>query len=158
MSENDLSVSGSGTINPRTNQVGVGADGGESVSLHRSHRPRLRDRVPGFDPVIRRMHTPPPARTLSRPGSRSPPAARDSLYSGSPLSLGEEPGLPRRPRDEDIPPPAQADWAVTEVRLGWLRPVRVTLLFFRDLLFSWEAPWGVGDFLLSADDFVHLLC
>ena len=42
-------------------------------------------------------------------------------------------GLPKRPRGEEIPPPIQGDWAVTEVRLGRLRPVQVTVLPFRDL-------------------------
>lgn len=84
---------------------------------------RLRDWVPVFNPVVRRLshhsavganapevvmrirnrirtrsedrHTPHLVRTMSRPfGSRSPSPARTVLRSGSPLRFGEEPWPP----------------------------------------------------------------
>jgi len=50
-------------------------------------RERSRLRNPGLtsEPVLRRIHTPPPARTTSRPGSQSPHPDRNLRRSGSPL-------------------------------------------------------------------------
>ena len=40
------------------------------------------------------------------------------------------------------------DLAVTEVLLGRLRPVQVTLLPLRDPSVVWVPLWGIGDFVL----------
>lgn len=75
------------------NQVGVRVGGGEPIGQHQSRsRERSRRRTPGFDPVVqRRMDTPPPARTLSRPGS---PYSGTLRGSGSSLRWGEGPRPP----------------------------------------------------------------
>ena len=44
-----------------TNKVGARVGGSQPAGLHRSSGERSRLRTPGFDPVVRRMHTPPPA-------------------------------------------------------------------------------------------------
>lgn len=88
-------VKGPNDLVDRTNQVGVRADGDETIGLHQSLvRERSRRRVPGFNPVVRRMHTPAPARTMSRPASLSPPPAGNARRSGSPLRWGEGPRPP----------------------------------------------------------------
>jgi len=78
---------------PSFNQVGARVGGIEPIGQHQSRsRERSRRRTPGFDPVVqRRMDTPPPARTLSRPGS---PYSGTLRGSGSSLRWGEGPRPP----------------------------------------------------------------